>query len=139
MKARLLSKDFWHRHFSVQGPRFILTGALCSALALLFMWCATGILGIHYLVATFLGFFILNPIGFLLNRIFTFSATGASWKVQIFRYHFALIGSLLVNLILIALLVDGLGVHYLAATVVSMIVTMVLNYVAHEKWSFRRR
>jgi len=132
-------KTHFGKHLALQGPKFIAVGGICSFLGLLFMWCATGLLEIHYLVATFLAFFVLNPIGFLLNRFFTFSAARGPWRTQIFRYHWAMLSSLVLNLAIVALLVDGLGLHYLAATVLSMFAMTVFNYIIHDVWSFRTR
>lgn len=101
------------------------------------MWIATGLLGVHYLLATFLAFFVVNPIGFFLNRGFTYDAAAVPWRSQIFRYHWAMAGSLIITLTLVAIFVDILGIHYLAATLISMALMTIMNYLAHEFWSLR--
>lgn len=117
--------------------RFLVVGTLCTVLGLIIIWVLTGLLGIHYLVSTFVVFLTVNPIGYLLHRQFTFGSTSPHWIKQILRYYAVTASSLFSTLVLSALLVDGIGLHYLLANGVVAVAMVTFNFVSHGSWTFR--
>lgn len=120
-----------------QFLKFVLIGGLCAGLGLVVMWMLTGLLGIHYLISTTVVFFAVNPIGYLLNKKFTFEHTSLHFVLQLFRYYAVTAGTLLFTLILSALLVDGIGLHYLTTNALIAIGMVVFNFAGHLRWTFQ--
>lgn len=118
--------------------RFAVVGTLCFAAGFVSLYLLTEIAGLHYLVSMCMSMVIVNLLGWLLNRVWTFKSRSIQVKAEFGRYFVVNLFGFGVTLALMALLVSGLGVHYLAASVVVAILVMLVNFVAHKNWSFRK-
>lgn len=121
-----------HRAFG----RFLLVGAVCAALNLTFLWVATDQLGLHYLLSALVSFICINAVGFVLNKYYTFSRPQARVLSELFKYYATMLGSMVLNLLLMAVLVSGFRIHYLVASLVVTMVMMLANFLAHSSWTF---
>jgi glycosyltransferase involved in cell wall biosynthesis/putative flippase GtrA len=119
--------------------RFCIVGAICTLLNLLAFWILVGRAGLGYLGATVVVFFVVNWVGFALNRGFTFGRREAAPAPQALRYFTGMALSLALNLAAMWVLVDRLGIHYLAASLVVTVVFVCLNFVMHRDWTFSDR
>jgi putative flippase GtrA len=119
--------------------RFLIVGALCTVLGMFVIWILTGLFSIHYLVSTALVFVVVNPIGYALNRRFTFGGDSPNWIWQLLKYYTVTAGSLALTLVLSMLLVDGLDVHYLVANALIAIGMVCFNFLSHDEWTFGSR
>lgn len=130
-----------YRGSDMSGTRlfqFLVVGAICSVLGLVTLWICTGVLGIHYLLSTTVAFFLINPVGYLLNRQFTFKNTSSRWPQQLARYYLVMATSLFANLGLMFVLVDGLSINYLLANVFAIVLLVFYNFWSHSAWTFGR-
>ncbi|WP_155629043.1 GtrA family protein [Burkholderia stagnalis] len=116
--------------------RFVLVGGLCTLLNLLTLWFVTTRIGWHYLVAVVISFLVVNGIGFALNKYFTFTRASRPKLREIRRYYAVMLGTLALNLSIMFLLVDVLGIHYLLASIVITVLFTLFNFVAHSGWTF---
>jgi putative flippase GtrA len=117
--------------------RFIIVGGACYSVSFLTLYLGTGILGWHYLISTALSFFSGTLIGWWLNRSWTFKAQYSGVLSSYIKYTSALAGSALVSFAIMALLVSGLRVHYLAANALTAGLMLLGNFSIHKNWSFR--
>lgn len=118
-------------------PRFMLVGGLCYLLNLLLLYGGTTILGLHYLLAAFLAFTLVNSLGYLINRRYTFrQESGLFWR-GLWRYNIVTLSSCCWVLLLMYLLVSYLGVGYLAANIMISIGIAGYNFLLHSTWTFR--
>ncbi len=116
---------------------FVLVGGFCLAMNTLVLWLLASGLGLHYLIATLIAFFAITPLGFLLNKVFTFRTRREYAPIELPRYFAAMAASLAANLGLMYVLVSLLGIWYLAASLVVAVTLVVVNFLASDRWSFR--
>ena len=119
--------------------KYSLAGAACALLNLVLLWLLTSVVGLHYLVSTMIAFFALTPIGFWLQKLFTFQTPRAAAPIEWPRYFITMGSSLFANLLLMYVLVSLLGLWYLAASVVVTLLFLVMNFLVNDRWSFARR
>ena len=116
---------------------FVLVGGFCLAMNTLVLWLLASGLGMHYLLATLIAFFTITPLGFLLNKVFTFRTRREYAPIELPRYFTAMAASLAANLGLMYVLVSLLGIWYLAASFMVAVTLVVVNFLASDRWSFR--
>ena len=119
--------------------RFVLVGGTCFLANLVVLYVGTDVLGWHYLVSMAASIAVANSLGWLLNRGWTFRSTNVRRLPEFARYLAVNLAATVVSLALMALLVSGLGVHYLLASALLAAVFMVINFIAHRDWSFAPR
>jgi putative flippase GtrA len=118
--------------------RFLIVGALAVGLNLVLFWILVGQLRWPYLLATVVVFLAGNLWGYLANRRFTWQSTERP-APELARWYVVMGTSLVVNLVAMYALVDGLGLNYLVASVVLSLGMAFVNYVAHDRFTFRGR
>ncbi|HET7363891.1 MAG TPA: GtrA family protein [Burkholderiales bacterium] len=119
--------------------QYAFIGALCALMNLVVLWLLTTVLGVHYLVSTLISFFTLTPVAFWLQKLVTFRTARARAPIEWPRYFATMATSLAANLVLMYLLVSLLGLWYLAANVVVIVLLLATNFVVNDRWSFARR
>ena len=119
--------------------RFVVVGGLCYLLGLALLYLFTEQFGLHYLVSLVVAMLILSAIGWAMNRNWTFQSVDPQWLAEAKRYLAANISIWLITLALMALLVSGFGINYLAASAVVAAGMAIVNFLLHRHWSFRKR
>jgi putative flippase GtrA len=94
-----------------------------------------GVLGWGYLAATVAVFIVVNAGAFVLNRGWVFGSHRA-FAPSLARYYAVMATSLTLNLILMRVLVETVGLHYLVASVAVSVLLAVANFVAHDRITF---
>lgn len=116
--------------------RFAVVGTVCFLSGIASLYLLTDVVGLHYLISMSISLLIVSLLGWLLNRAWTFKSRSLQVKAEIGRYVAVNLAGYGATLVLMALLVSGLGIHYLGASVVVAILMMLVNYLAHKNWSF---
>lgn len=116
--------------------RFSLVGAACYCAGIVFLYLGTEKLGLHYLVSMAIALVLVNILGWLLNRRWTFSPSGSSPLTEFCRYFVANISGFFLTMFLMAILVSWLGVNYLLASALIAAGMMFVNFFVHRYWSF---
>jgi putative flippase GtrA len=95
-------------------------------------------LGIHHIAGAILAFAVAVSNNFLWNRIWTFreSAEGGHTGFQATRFFAVSLGGLAVNLVVLALLVDGMGAPELLSQAIAVAVAMPVNFIGNKLWTF---
>ena len=119
--------------------RFVMVGGLCFMVNLLVLYVATDIWGWHYLLSMLLSIAVANTLGWFLNRVWTFGSSSSKLLSEYIRYLTVNLSSFAFSLLSMAVLVTGVGVHYLVASALNAIVLTVFNFLAHRGWSFAER
>jgi putative flippase GtrA len=114
-------------------------GGICTLLNLAVQWLCTSVIGLHYLASAMIGFFSLTPVGFWLQKLFTFRTPQAAVKIEWPRYFVVMACSLAANLALMYLLVSRLGVWYLLAAMIVALLLLSVNFLLNDRWSFATR
>ncbi len=76
-------------------------------------------------------------VGFWLNRNVTFRESPLATPTQLVRYALSIVGSLLLNYLLMKLFVEGLGLWATPSKVLVSLVCAVYSYLAAKYFTFR--
>jgi putative flippase GtrA len=122
--------------------RFNVVGALGIGVRTAALAILTGVLGLHYLVATVLAVELSLLHNFFWHVRWTWRADGGGAPSHVFfrclAFHAGTgLVSMLGGLALMPLLVAGLGVHYLVANLVAIACTGIVNFVLGDRVVFR--
>jgi putative flippase GtrA len=118
---------------------YAVVGGACMLLNLALLWLLTSVLGLHYLVSTMIAFFSLTPVGFWLQKFFTFRTPRAHVGIEWPRYFTTMGSSFAANLGFMYVLVSLLGVWYLAASMIVALLLLATNFLVNDRWSFTLR
>lgn len=117
--------------------KFSIVGALCLSFNVAILWILTDKFTVEEMIATIIGFFFSNLLGFFLNKYFTFKVTNTSiWK-EIYKYYAVMTSSFIANLFLMFILVKLLNIWIVYASLMVAIIFYVYNYLMHKNWSFK--
>ncbi len=119
--------------------RFTITGGICYSVNFAVLYGGTELLHLHYAVSLLLALLVVNWIGLLLNRWWTFESMRNPFWVDALRYWSANALSSVAVLAATALLVEFLHVHYLVANVLLGVLFLLGNFILHQSWTFRAR
>ncbi len=115
--------------------RYVAVGATAVGANLALFALLVGVLGWGYLVATVVIFFLVTGGAFIFNRAWVFRHDGAV-APSLGRYYLITAISLALNLILMRLLVETVGLHYLVASLVNSLLLAAANFAAHTRITF---
>lgn len=115
--------------------RYVVVGAVAVGVNLALFALLVGVLGWGYLAATVVIFFLVTSGAFILNRGWVFGFEGAV-APSLGRYYLITAISLALNLILMRVLVETVGLHYLVASLANSLLLAVANFAAHTRISF---
>ena len=119
--------------------RFALVGGCCFLLNLAVLWMCTDKLGLHYQMSLLAAFVVVNLVGLVTNRLWSFKASGSPFRSQVGRYYLVMAVSLGASMAMMHLLVEQLGLDYLVANCVAAAILLMANFGAHSAWTFRSR
>jgi putative flippase GtrA len=113
--------------------KYALVGGLAFIADFLALAALVSGLGVHYLLATFLAFLLGVWVNYQLSVRWVFAYRFVSHRGAEFTL-FLLVGvvTLLVSLGLMALLVGGMGLHYMLAKCVTAAFTLVANFLGRR-------
>ena len=118
--------------FSLIG--FLNTGIHYGLFILLFRY-----FGLYYLASSAIGYIggLLNS--FVLNRTFTFRASGTRMGIEFVKFAIVNTACLLLNIGSLAFLVNRLGLIPELGQLFAIAISLVLGFVANKFWTFRQR
>jgi putative flippase GtrA len=119
--------------------QFVKFGIVGVSNTLLFLAVYTLLLegfDVWYLAASGIGFVVGAVNGFLLNRRWTFRGHVGDALTPV-RWGVVQSGGLLLNLGLVALCVEGLGMGELIGQAVAIAIVVVVTFIANRAWTFR--
>lgn len=135
-------KSFW-KEISLQFRKFAAVGLIGSIINIIILYILTDFLNIYYIVSAVCAFVISMTHNFILNKIWTFKEKfghiGKNTKKtikQYGKYFVASISVLCVNLIFLYIFVEYIGLHYLLAQIIAIILVAILNFAINRKFTF---
>lgn len=115
--------------------RFATVGASNTALDSVIFTVLT-LLGSWYILAKLIAFTVATANGYFWNRRWTFEGRATGLRI-LARYFTVQVSTFLVNVALLALVVEGTGAHPLEAQAVCLPITFTLAYLGQRLWTFR--
>ena len=118
-----------------RGRRYLTVGALCAVTHNVIM-IGADLAGLHYILATFISFVVLTPLGYLLHARFTFRQ--ASTLAGFLRFTAGIAAAYPLSLGLMVLFCTGLAWPVWVAAPLTTVLLIVYNYVSAH-WAIVRR
>lgn len=116
-----------------QIVRFGVVGGLAFLVDYGVLWALVDLLGVNYLVASALSFAVSVIFNYVLSTLWVFECSGNGNRLHEFLVFVVLsVIGLLLNLAIMWLAVDVLGIHYLIAKIGSTGIVMVYNFVTRK-------
>lgn len=113
--------------------RFLVVGGLAFLLDYGALWVLVDLLTVNYLVASALSFAVSVIFNYILSSLWVFECSSQGNKVSEFVVFVVLsIIGLLLNLAIMWLAVDILGIHYMIAKIGSTGIVMVYNFISRK-------
>jgi putative flippase GtrA len=122
--------------------RFLLVGGFNTVVGYGIFVLVQLTIGKHtsYLLSLYVATIIGTIIAFLGHRRFTFQISGShNVVIDFFRFASVNVVALVVNTVALPLLVEFGGLNPIVAQALIVILTMLISYVGHKFFSFRRR
>jgi putative flippase GtrA len=122
-----------------QRTAYVLVGAANAVIFLAVFSLGYQVVGqyVGYMACLVGAYAIAILCAFGLHRRFVFKVRGQVWT-DLWRFTLVNLSSLAINSALLPLLVEIVGLPVIPAQVLATCVTVVLNYVGHLQFSFRR-
>lgn len=138
LKALLLepSNDTW-----IQLFRSLFVGAAAFAADALLLLLGETLLGLHYLLAALLGFLLGVAVNYLLSSFFVFRAasSGKSKSVEVLVFLLLAAVGLVLTELLLWLLTDLAGLHYMISKVLATLVVFLWNFFGRKMILYRQK
>jgi putative flippase GtrA len=96
-------------------------------------------LAVPYVLGAIVSNVVALSSNFVLNRRWTFAATHGRRRLQLPRFAVVSAGGFAVNLLVLRVCVEALGVPKLPAEVVASAIAAPVNFLGSRQWAFRRR
>jgi putative flippase GtrA len=122
-----------------QLGRFLTVGASGFAINIVVYAVLVHPLSIPYVAAAVISNVVALSSNFVLNRRWTFDASHGRRRLQAPRFAVVSAGGFAVNLFVLRLCVEALGVPKLPAEVVASAIAAPVNFLGSRQWAFRRR
>ncbi len=122
---------------SAQLARFCIVGLTCYTVNILALAALCEWVGMHYVVAYVLVFFIGNALGYWLNKHFTFALRNRLDSASMLRYLLVNCVMLVLSMAALHLLVESVHVPYLTAAAIIAAINAPASFVAHRLVSYR--
>lgn len=117
--------------------KFGLVGATTAVIYFVVMWLADAILGLSYIGAVSLAYFVSTLFHFLANRYFTFAAAHGRYESQFYRYLIMWIINYLITILVVGLFVERFHLSPYIGICVSVLFTMCVGYILGHHWIFK--
>lgn len=117
----------WLLMISRQLPRFILVSSGNVLINAVCFFCLVR-LGVHYLAASTVGWFVGVVVSFVLNRRFTFGVTDRAWATQFGRYVVGYLVQLLLGWLIYVVCLEVFKLDLLIAYIVNLVLLPALTF-----------
>lgn len=120
----------------MQFFKFITVGVLSTIINYSLFYALYQLAGLHYLLASAIGFFSGVFAGYFLNKTWTFLVSETR-KSTVAKYYSVYLLSLALSLILLEFGVTTLNIPPLIANIIVIGVTTCTNFIGIKYWAFK--
>ncbi|NCP71932.1 GtrA family protein [archaeon] len=117
--------------------KYTIFSVIATLTDLLFLYVFTEFIGLFYLVSVKLSYFIGMIVAFFGNKQYTFKKTNKRSYHQFIDFFIISVIDLCMNVILIKLLTEYLGVWYILSKIITVIIIFFGKYLLHKKIAFK--
>ena len=123
----------------LQLVRFGMVGGVSFVVNLVVYTLFVHAVGVDYRVASIVAWLVAVLNNFVLNRHWTFDASGDRAHRQAIRFLLVSLAAEALSLLLLTLFVQGAGIAKVPAQALAVAGAMPLNFLGNKLWSFRTR
>ncbi|MDI6810115.1 MAG: GtrA family protein [archaeon] len=120
--------------------KFSIVGVIGAGINTGFLWVLTDVAGLFYLFSAVVAIEIAILMQFLMNDRWTFKETKTKhigqFITRIFKSNVWRSGGLAVNVGVLYLLTEYMGVYYLLSNIVGIICAFLLNYILESRFTW---
>ena len=116
---------------------FGFVSGLATVIDILVLWLFTSVFGVYYLLSAVLAFIVGSTSNYSMNYVWTFSGTRHGKTKGLVSFMGIGAAGLIITLVIMALLVEFFGIHYLVARIIAAVVTLLWNYVLNSLVTFK--
>lgn len=118
---------------------YLFISVIATIVDVLFLFLLTDVVKINYLVSGTISFFLGTVVAYTGQKYFTFKDENKRIARQFGLFAFISIIGLLINLGVLKICVDVLGLHYMIGKVIAIGIGFFWNYTANRKITFKER
>jgi putative flippase GtrA len=119
----------------IQFFRYIFVGGAATIVDMGSLYILTSIMGLNYLISAAIAFILGVTGNYLLCIAWIFESTGRV-KKEVILFVVIGIGGLILNEIIIWLLVEEVGLYYMVAKAVAVVIVLGWNFGMRKKYVF---
>ena len=119
----------------IQFLRYIFVGGAATVVDMGSLYIFTSIIGLNYLISAAIAFILGVTTNYLLCIAWIFESTGKV-KREIILFVVIGVGGLILNEIIIWLLVEEVGLYYMVAKAVAVVIVLGWNFGMRKKYVF---
>jgi glycosyltransferase involved in cell wall biosynthesis len=134
LKTRIMGKD---QQTFYELIRYVITGASSQALGFLFLFLATSVLNIWYLVSNVFADTLSLCFSYLVNNYWTFKNKKSSIK-KIWLTLLLHLFNIMVSVLLMYILTSLIGFHYLISKIIVTGISCIWNFLIAKNIIYRR-
>jgi putative flippase GtrA len=123
--------------FPIQFMKFCMVGSIGGVINLGLLYSLTEFLHIWYIMSAALAFTAAVVNNFVLNKRWTFQNTAPEVSKQFVSFFIISIISLALNLSVLYILTEYVGMWYMTAQVIAILVALSNNYMSNKKFTFK--
>jgi putative flippase GtrA len=117
--------------------KFCMVGSIGGVINLGLLYSLTEFLHIWYIMSAALAFTAAVVNNFVLNKRWTFQNTAPEVSKQFVSFFIISIISLALNLSVLYILTEYVGMWYMTAQVIAILVALSNNYMSNKKFTFK--
>ncbi len=135
--SELVKKLFLEKNHDtrIQFFRYIFVGGVATIVDMGSLYIFTSIMGLNYLISAAIAFILGVATNYLLCIAWIFESTGRV-KKEVILFVVIGIGGLILNEIIIWLLVEEVGLYYMVAKAVAVVIVLGWNFGMRKKYVF---
>lgn len=96
-------------------------------------------LGIHYLIANFMGYLISSMCGYILNKIWVFEyKKNILFEKSLYKYYITYIIAFGLNISLLYYLVDIIKISEMISPLLILCITVPFNFFMSKYWVYKK-
>jgi len=133
--------DYWEKakYLFFELVRFSLVGGLCFIVDYGIMVALKEFLGVHYLIATGVGFAVSVVLNYILCVVWAFKGVERTNKVVMAAFFMTSLVGLGLNELFMWIFVDLIHISYLIAKIITAVLVMIWNYITKKKALYMKR
>lgn len=118
--------------------KFCIVGGINTAITFCVYYLLAKIIGINYLLSSFVGYATGTLNSFILNKKWTFEDKENRVTIQLLEFTFVNLTSFGVNLFMLYTFVETLNIDKVVSQIFAMFFSTVVNYIGSKIIVFRR-